>query len=219
MTMTMQEMEKKTRDHYAQRLAGVDSDDLAAAAWWDSQEGQYRRFEVLWDVGVEMGDRVLDLGCGPGAMFEWAGCDGGDRVKRLHSARQYVGVDLVPEMVRLAKTRFPTGTFECRNIVTESLPSGSCDWVLASGLFAWHAEEPELVRAVLRAAFRVARQGIAFNALSSWGPGGHEGQTLDPIATLEIVRSITPYCAMRHDYAPHDWTIYAYHGRQGWNGD
>ena len=63
---------------------------------WGSRRSQFRRYEVVRDdCGIASGDSVLDWGCGTGDLY-WYLHDHGLDVS-------YTGVDVVPEMIRLAK--------------------------------------------------------------------------------------------------------------------
>jgi ubiquinone/menaquinone biosynthesis C-methylase UbiE len=64
-------------------------------------------------AGVGPGDRVLDIGCGPGAALEGAVAAGADEVS---------GVDPSPAMVKRAAKRVPKATVQ--EASAESLPFG-----------------------------------------------------------------------------------------------
>lgn len=65
-------------------------------------QGNAKRNKVLVEfAGIGPGDRVLDIGCGPGAALEAAVASGADSVS---------GVDSSPSMVARASKRVPTAT-------------------------------------------------------------------------------------------------------------
>lgn len=71
------------------------------------------------------GDRVLDLGCGPGTLWRlWETTLAG------HGA--LIGVDLAPGMVEQARHRWPAGDFRIGNILEIPVDAGSIDLVIAS---------------------------------------------------------------------------------------
>ena len=93
------------------------------------------------------GVRVLDIGCGPGTILPY-----------LPHA-DYLGFDLSPEYVELAKKRFPYAQFVCERVNKFALSArGNFDIVLALGI-VHHLDDAE------------ARQlfEIAYDALK---PGG-----------------------------------------------
>jgi SAM-dependent methyltransferase len=99
------------------------------------------------------GDRVLDLGCGPGDLLaHLPACD-------------YVGVDLDPGYVAAAKARYgERGSFRCEPAETVAeLEPGSFDLVVASGLLH-HLTDAQAV-ATLDVARRALRPGGRFVSL------------------------------------------------------
>ena len=75
------------------------------AAWWDARmvRSQSKIDNVLNASGVCKGKRVLDVACGTGVLFE-------DYIK--HGAERIVGVDISPEMVRIARRKYPQSHIE-----------------------------------------------------------------------------------------------------------
>lgn len=108
---------------------------------------------------------VLDVGCGPGhwTQFLW------------HQGLDVRGVDLAPEMVALAKERYPHLSFERADLMDLDLPDG-----FAGGVFAWysliHVDPPQMPVA-LRELARVTTPGggllVGFFAGSSRVPFSH----------------------------------------------
>jgi SAM-dependent methyltransferase len=85
---------------------------------------------------------VLDLGCGPGRVAE--------AVIQAGAAR-YVGIDLSPQMLELARMRVDAHEVELiEGDFLEMDVSGTFDVVLALGLFDY-LEEPERAAAWMRA--------------------------------------------------------------------
>lgn len=93
---------------------------------------------------LEPGQRVLDLGCGPGDILAFL------------PAVRYVGYDISPEYIERARARFgDRGEFHCR-AVDESLPipPASFDVAIAHGLLH-HLDDAQA-----RVLFRVARRAL-----------------------------------------------------------
>ncbi len=67
------------------------------------------------------GSAVLDLGCGAGEPV----------AKTLAKRHRVTGVDLSPEMVRLARSNVPAAEFRCEDIMSASFAPGSFDAVVA----------------------------------------------------------------------------------------
>lgn len=99
-------------------------------------EASKRRF-VERDVRAAPGMRVLDLGCGTGALLAY-----------LPAGADYVGVDLSPEYIRAARERHGSaGSFVCAD-VTSFRPAEDepFDAVIAYGLFH-HLDDEQAVQA------------------------------------------------------------------------
>ncbi len=83
------------------------------ASGWDERmiRSQHKIDAILDAAGVYRGSRVLDVACGTGVLFE-------DYLAR--GAEQIVGVDLSPEMVSIARRKFPQShiTVQCADIET-----------------------------------------------------------------------------------------------------
>ena len=52
----------------------------------------------------------------------------------------------------------------------------------------------------------------AFNMFSIWCPAESRNEYLfvDPLETMEFCRQFTQHLLLRHEYMPHDFTIYMY---------
>jgi ubiquinone/menaquinone biosynthesis C-methylase UbiE len=137
-------------------LAGVFD---RAASTYDVLAGSYHdHFGVrLVDLaGVAVGDSVLDVACGRGALLVPA-------ARRVGASGHVVGVDLSPEMVRLARQRVVDAGFVAQVRVMDAenldMPAESCSVVLC-GFGIFFLPDPE--RAV-----------VGFNRVLS--PGGTVG--------------------------------------------
>jgi SAM-dependent methyltransferase len=102
------------------------------------------------------GDRVADLGCGPGritAHLDELGVDA-------------FGLDLSPQMIAVARARHPTLSFDVGSIEATSLPNGTL-----AGLVAWYSiihTPPERLPAVFTEFARVlAPRGVALLAFQA----------------------------------------------------
>lgn len=82
------------------------------------------------------GGRVLDLGCGTGANLA--------RLLRLDIPfSQYIGIDLTPEMLAVARYKFghlPNVTFEQRDLLHDPLPEGEFDLIISTWVLS-HLKE------------------------------------------------------------------------------
>lgn len=97
-------------------------------------------------VQPKVGDRILDIGCGPGTIVSYLpACD-------------YVGFDLSPKYIELAKAHFPKARFVCERVSQFSLANEkSFDVVLALGI-VHHLEDAE-ARQLFQTAYDALRPG------------------------------------------------------------
>lgn len=172
---------------------------------WGSAGSQARRFEVLTAIGDLRGTTILDVGCGFSDLLTFL-TSRGDRVR-------YTGVDLNPRTVDEARRRHPTAEFHAGDIVTLDLAPRSFDYVISSGIFYLRQADPyAFMHEAAARMFALARRGVAFNTLSARGGPPAEGEfRADPDRVLSMCFEITPLVALRHDYFPHDFTVYLRH--------
>lgn len=97
---------------------------------------------------VSPGDRVLDLGCGPG------------RLARALPTLEYWGVDIDPRYIARARRVRPHANFLCADVTTAArpeVPSGCFDLVVALGLL--HHLNDSQAKAALEFAYRALAPG------------------------------------------------------------
>ena len=97
-------------------------------------------------VQPRVGDRILDIGCGPGTIVSYLpACD-------------YLGFDLNPKYIEIAKTHFPRAHFVCERVSDFSLANEkSFGVVLALGI-VHHLEDAE-ARQLFQTAYDALRPG------------------------------------------------------------
>lgn len=132
---------------------------------------------VVEQAGIRPTDRVLDIGCGPGAALEHA--------SRLAPQGSVAGVDPTERFVRLASARVPSARVEVAG--AEALPFPDDSFDVAWSIAAYHHwPDPP---AGIAEAFRVLAPGgtlhIAERAIDR--PGGHG---LDPAGVEELAARI-----------------------------
>lgn len=94
---------------------------------WENEKAQLLRFQVLDSVIKEKAS-LLDVGCGLGNLYEYF-------QKKMISIH-YTGVDLLPEMIKLARERYPGVSFVDGDIFKMGLfEDKRFDFLYASGIF------------------------------------------------------------------------------------
>jgi SAM-dependent methyltransferase len=167
---------------------------------WGSSLGQQLRFQVLLEVGRCQNTSVLDVGCGVGHLRQY--------LSHRDYTVSYTGIDVIPEMVAVAQNSYPDSHF-CVGDITRSGSQWMADYVFGSGLFTFG--NYEIMKSTIQAMYNSCSQALAFNSLSSWS-SQKESQEFyaDPLLALEFCHTLTPWVTLRHDYMPHDFTIYMY---------
>lgn len=125
-------------------LRSVLSFPWAYQAFWHAVGGRKRNNILLRDyIRPAPGDRVLDIGCGPGTMVPY-----------LQSV-DYVGLDVSPEYIERARRRFPQARFVCQRVGRYDLAERDhFDIVLALGVLH-HLDDNEALTL-----FQIARDAM-----------------------------------------------------------
>lgn len=127
---------------------------------WESASAQELRFSVL-AKHLSPNDSLLDVGCGVGSLFSYLKA-------HLDFPVRYTGIDLLPQMIQLAKARNPQGHFIHGDLFKNNpFPPRSFDICFASGIFnlQLHNNEAFIVQA-LRLFRQLAVKKIIFNLLN-----------------------------------------------------
>ena len=122
---TLTEDLKGIERHYAELVEKHGA--APEAAQWSDSRTQRLRLQVLSEVGDLRAAKVLDFGCGTGALLAYL-------TEERGFTGEYVGYDLALPAVELARRLQPTGRFERRDVLSEGVPE-SFDFILASGVF------------------------------------------------------------------------------------
>jgi SAM-dependent methyltransferase len=125
-------------------VRSVLSRSWAYQSFWHAIGGDERNRALLRDyVRPASGDRVLDIGCGPGTMVPY-----------LQDA-EYVGLDVSAEYVEKARRRFPQARFICQSVGEyDRVEPNNFDVVLALGVLH-HLDDNEALTL-----FQIARDAM-----------------------------------------------------------
>ncbi|MBX3520742.1 MAG: class I SAM-dependent methyltransferase [Xanthobacteraceae bacterium] len=199
---------KANAEHYDRLLR--ESGDTPAAAQWADQATQDLRLKILCEIGDMKSAKVLDFGCGMGRLYELLAADG--------FTGEYVGYEIAPELAAAAQKKHAGARFERRDVLKDGIPE-EFDYVLISGVFNnKHSASKDYVRAVLKTLFAKARNGLAFNGLSTYVDYFAENLNyMDPAETFAACKAeLSSAVTLRHDYQlkagviPYEFTIYVY---------
>ncbi len=171
------------------------------ALYWSSTEIQEIRFKVLAEIGVEMGDSLLDVGCGFADFKLW--------FEKQKGALDYTGIDLSPDLLVEAAKRHPDAELIVGDLFDMAFADQSFDWVILSGaLNELLHDDGDYARRVIARMFELCRKGVAFNLLDARHFKPHDLQSHLPEDILAFCHEITPDCIVRDEYLKNDFTIY-----------
>ncbi|MDX8405177.1 MAG: class I SAM-dependent methyltransferase [Mariprofundus sp.] len=171
------------------------------ALYWSSRDIQEIRFDVLANIGIKSGDSVLDVGCGFGDFKRWFEGQG----KQL----EFTGIDLSPDLIRVAQEKHPHATLLCGELSDFELEQESFDWVILSGAMNEQLhDDGAYARNMIACMYALSRKGLAFNMLDARYLNAHDLQSVDPCQMLDYCRSLCPLAGLHDDYLANDFTIY-----------
>lgn len=198
--MQPEDYERKIRAFYEPLLAA--HGDATAAVGYPEPAGQQGRYAMIAEVGNLAQASVLDIGCGVGHLLDFLRANG--------FAGDYLGIDLLPEMVERARRRHPGARFEVADFLADAPRLSGRDFVLASGVLQ-HGDRERMER-MIAAMYESCQVAAAFNAFSTWYEGTLDARfhAADPLAVLDFCRGLTPRLLLRHEYVAHDFTVYLY---------
>lgn len=205
-------------EHYEQCLAV--HGPTARGMDWPNETDLDRRFEVM--LGIVRDDpepcSILDLGCGAGLLFDFI------RKEHVEKRYSYYGIDLSEKMIAAASERCGSHHVEYRDILIDPFSDQSFDYVIMNGVLTercglGYDEMCEYSREIVRAAFGMARHGVAFNVMSSHVDWQREDLFHWPLdeAVGFLVKECSRNIVVRMDYGLYEYTIYLYrHGATEW---
>ena len=148
----------QNKEMYQKRLEFYD-ENKGPEIFWSSKDAQEKRFEALLDIGDLTGREILDVGCGYGDLLTYIENKG-------INIERYVGVDIVPEIVKKGRKLHEGVNITVRDIQKEPLEENSFDYVMGSGIFALDNNEWEkYVVDMLKEMLRVSKIGVGVNFL------------------------------------------------------
>lgn len=173
------------------------------------------RFETLSEIGDLEGAKILDLGCGFGDFYDFL------RNKGINV--DYYGIDIVPEHIKVASTRYPGVNFELRDLEDYPYENQSFDYVFCSQVFNFNLGNNKnitLVHSILNQIFKISRKGIAVDFLTNYVD--YEEDHLYYFSPEEIFsyikKHISKCVTLRHDYGLYEFCIYVRPTFRGWSG-
>lgn len=191
-------------EHYSKEFAvyGEDVRSLGHSSL-KSQESKLKVFSEIVDFNNKS---VLDVGCGFGDLYIFL-------EKRGVHPRKYVGIDINPKVIEVARKRLPKVKFEVRDIMDSGLKD-KFDFVVALGIFSletpnWHY----VVEKQLSKMYNLCEISVVASFLSHYTTGEKAANShyADPADILEfILKNLSNRVVLRHDYRPNSFTVCVY---------
>ncbi|MFC1734812.1 methyltransferase domain-containing protein [Candidatus Hydrogenedentota bacterium] len=171
---------------------------------YGSVETQMKKFEMLAGVGDLDGCTLLDVGCGFGDLHKF--------IEEMGLSVRYTGIDISPRLIDKARKKYPEAEFMTGDIVSMDLEEESYDYVVGTGFNCFKTDHNwETISVAMDSMFQACREGVALQMLSTYAPRHDESSYYaSPEEILHLALGYTTRIVLRHDYAPHDFTIYMY---------
>ena len=196
---------------YDERLAKFGDDIRTLGS--GTVERRRLRFQILREIGITNGASVLDVGCGFGDYFGFLSEQG--------VTVDYLGVDINPKLLDIARRKYPTAKFLQADILTDEITVA--DYVVASGtvnLALRSADNYEYVDRMLRRAFSLARRGVAMDFHTSYVDFRVDDIFYyEPEKVFAAAKAITKRVQLRHDYPLFEFCLYLFPDFEGWSTD
>lgn len=179
--------------------------DNGPRIFWSSQIAQDVRFEQLIKIGDLDNKSILDVGTGYADFYDFL------KLNDIIPSR-FVGSDIVPEIIDIARKKHPSLTLEVRDILEDSYAESSFDFVFGSGIFAFPSNSyTEYVISMLHTMLKTAKIGVAVNFLKQKDnqDTGLQVNTVEGISKL-IKDNITESFKVLDGYLPDDFTVFLY---------
>jgi len=172
---------------------------------YSGEKSQKIKFNIVTEVGIEDNCSVLDVGCGFGDYFNYLKQRGIKNVK-------YCGIDISNKIVDLAKEKNSLVNVIQGNVLDLS-DDEKYDYVISLGFNAVKTGSNwETLTQVLDKMWKLSKKGIAYNAVSTFSEAKpRKIYFVSPAKVIDyIMNNLTYKVVFRHDYMPHDFTIFAY---------
>lgn len=171
---------------------------------WGKNGRQDIRFSVLSQPILQLPDcSVLDVGCGFADLYTYLLNNGWNG--------RYVGTDLVPSLLKVAKERKPN--IELYNYdIEEAKTLGKFDFVVASGIFNAklnNTDNKNHIVHTLTNMLEIAQNMVCVDFMSTYVDFQKEGSWhTDPAWLINQLNMLTKRFSLRYDYMPFEFAVF-----------
>ena len=200
-------MDVRDREHYIHRYSAWVNEfgySPKSLGWGEGQQSV--RFSALsTEVIQNPTSSILDVGCGFGDLYDFL------ITSKWHG--QYTGIDIVPRLVEIARTRNQNLDVRLADLF-ELSDDRKYDYVISSGIFNGklkYEDNKEHIRKALRKMFEIARVQVCVDFLSTYVDFQRpQAFHTDPAWALTTGMSLTKRVILRHDYMPYEFALFLY---------
>ncbi len=180
---------------------------------WPNAEDAAKRYRVMLDVIRAPGKvRLLDFGCGASHLYEYLCKIGNEKI-------QYSGLDLSRKFIELSRAKYPEVSYHHLDLLAEPDALPLFDYIVMNGVFTERLSVPQdemtsYFQDLIRAVFRKAQSGVAFNVMSKqvdWEREDLFHFSLDALAEF-LIAEFGRNFVIRNDYGLYEYTVYLYRG-------
>lgn len=190
------------RENYA-KLVNTYGDDFKSCQY-GNKESQKIRFDEITKIADLNGKKVLDIGCGLGDLYAY--------FLENKVNVNYTGIDIVPEMIALAKGKYSEAEFKVANILEETLDD-QYDIVLLNGVFNNNfGDTDRFIEQMLSNAFKYAKEGMGFNFISTYVNFKEDAMAYHNPSTIlnYCIENLSRKVNINHHYAKCDVSVFVY---------
>lgn len=159
------------------------------APWWDSDMIRNEPIisAILDNCGVQSGQHILDVACGTGVLFP-------DYFKR--GAASVTGIDISPEMAKIAAGKFPNATVICGDVETAKFDR-QFDTVMVYNAFPHFPDPAKLIEVLAGLVKPGGRLSVAHSMSRAQLQQHHAGRasqvSIDLIHEKELAALFAPW--------------------------
>lgn len=180
---------------------------------WPNKKDTFLRYKVMLDVIRETKETpvsLLDFGCGTSHLYEYM-------QRGIYPKVEYIGLDISPEYVKVAKAKYPHIAYHCLDILADEEAMPEVDYVVMNGVFTekrglTFEEMWTYCQQMLMTIFPYVRHGMAFNVMSrhvDWERDDLFHLSIDLLATF-LKEKLSRHWVLRHEYGLYEYTVYVY---------
>ena len=192
---------------YYGKLISEHGDNNSQAQGWANSETENTRFDVLLKIGDINKSSVLDVGCGFGDLYDYL------KIKGLDFS--YKGIDINPEMIKVAQKKHLNATFQTIDFGSTDFTE-KFDYIFCSGALSFKVPSyKEFYFAYIKKMFELSRVGVAFNMLTIENNTQPEDAEIFATYSISEVKEfcsqLTQKISVQQDYLHNDFTFFLYH--------